>query len=592
MSGAPGIEHDPSAALGRPTRAQTRWLAGRARAARMPLALAAAAPLVGGALLVVQAWLLARVLDAAIVQDAARGELIGPLAAIAALILLRAGLAWAGERAGALAAERIKRQVRQALFGRLLQAGPQWTRRRASGELASAVVEQVEALDGFFSRYLPAMGAAAVLPVAFAVVLLPVDIVSGLLLLVTAPLIPLFMALVGWGAEAASRRHLRAFARLSGFFADRLRGLSTLKLYGRAEAEAQAVADASAALRERTMAVLRVAFLSSAVLEFFAALGVAGVAVYIGLTYLGFIDIRSQALTLQAGFFCLLMAPEVYAPLRLFAAHYHDRAAARAAVTQIERAFEGLPDDAAADDGVAGSPAAGQPAHAPAVAAGGAARVRARDLLVMAPGRAQPILRGLDLSLAPGEHVALMGASGAGKSTLLEALCRLRDGADSIALDDVALPRWDEAALRGRVALIGQKPYLYEGTIADNIRLARPDAGDAEVAEAAHRACVLEFTQSMPHGLQTRLASRGRGLSGGQAQRVALARLFLRDPGLILLDEPTSHLDAETQARVLDALLAFARGRTMLLATHSETVARRLPRRVLLHAGRLMEASA
>src|SRR5690606_20779202 len=283
---------------------------------------------------------------------APRVDLAPAIGAIAGLILARAGLAWLGERAGARAAETIKQRLRLALFDRLLARGPAWSRGQVSGELASAIVDQVEALDGFFSRYLPAAVAAAVLPVAFAAVLLPVDWIAGLLLLVTAPLIPLFMALVGWGAEAASRRHLRAFARLSGFFADRLRGLSTLKLYGRAEAEAQSVALASETVRRRTMAVLRIAFLSSAVLEFFAALGVAGMAVYFGLTYLGFLDLRGSPLTLQAGFFCLLMAPEAYAPLRQFAAHYHDRAAARAAVSQVAAAFDGLPDlDAQAGDG-------------------------------------------------------------------------------------------------------------------------------------------------------------------------------------------------------------------------------------------------
>ena len=344
MSGpASSLEHDPSATLRKPPREQSRWLMALAGAARLPLILAGAAPLVSGALLVVQAWLLASVLDAAIVRQAPRLELLGQILAIAALMLARACITWAGERAGADAAERIKRHVRQALFARLLRKGPDWSRRQASGEIASALVDQVEALDGFFSKYLPAMAAAALLPVAFAVLLLPVDVIAGLVLLITAPLIPLFMALVGWGAQGASRRHLRAFARLSGFFADRLRGLSTLKLYGRAEAEAASVASASDALRQRTLSVLRIAFLSSAVLEFFAALGVAGVAVYIGLSYLGFLDLRWSPFTLQAGLFCLLMAPEVYAPLRQFAAHYHDRATALAAVSQIATLFDGLP---------------------------------------------------------------------------------------------------------------------------------------------------------------------------------------------------------------------------------------------------------
>ncbi|WP_232482073.1 thiol reductant ABC exporter subunit CydD [Achromobacter denitrificans] len=554
-----------------------------ARAARLPLLLAGAAPLVSGVLLVVQAWLLARVLDAAIVGQQPRQTLIGGILGIAGLMLVRACISWAGERAGADASERIKRHVRQSLFRRLVLKGPHWSRGRAAGELASAVVDQVEALDGFFAKYLPAMAAAALLPVAFAVVLLPVDVIAGLVLLITAPLIPLFMALVGWGAQGASRRHLRAFARLSGFFADRLRGLSTLKLHGRAEAEAASVVAASDALRQRTMSVLRIAFLSSAVLEFFAALGVAGVAVYIGLTYLGFLDLRWTPLTLQAGLFCLLMAPEVYAPLRQFAAHYHDRAAALAAVTQIATLFDGLPrdDDVRSEEGGA--------AAAPAQRGKGAA-LSAEGLRVLAPGRGQPVLSGAALALAPGEHVALMGPSGIGKSTLVEAIARLRPFDGEIRIDGLPLAEWSEPALRGRVALIGQKPQLLAGSIADNIRLGRPEASDADLRDAARRACVLEFAEALPQGLDTPLGARGHGLSGGQAQRVALARLFLRDPGLILLDEPTAHLDDATQARVLDEIVAFASGRTLLLATHAPAVAARLGRSLRVAAGKVEDA--
>ena len=585
--GASSLEHDPSASLQKPPREQSRWLMGLARTARFPLILAGAAPLASGVLLVFQAWLLASVLDSAIVGQAPRHALLGGILGIAALMLLRACIGWAGERAGADASERIKCHVRQSLFRRLVQKGPYWSRGKASGELASAVVDQVEALDGFFAKYLPAMAAAAMLPVAFSVVLLPVDVIAGLVLLITAPLIPLFMALVGWGAQGASRRHLRAFARLSGFFADRLRGLSTLKLYGRAQAEAESVVAASDALRQRTMSVLRIAFLSSAVLEFFAALGVAGVAVYIGLTYLGFLDVRWTPLTLQAGLFCLLMAPEVYAPLRQFAAHYHDRAAALAAVTQIAALFDGLPDDAqdAARDAAADGPA---PAHAARVAQG--AQVAIAGLRVDAPGRGVAVLSDAALTLAPGEHVALMGPSGVGKSTLIEAIARLRPAHGDIRIDGLPLAQWDEAALRRRVALIGQRPQLLAGSIADNIRLGRPDATDAQVLDAARRACVLEFAHGLPQGLDTPLGSRGHGLSGGQAQRVALARLFLRDPGLILLDEPTAHLDDTTQARVLDEILAFSAGRTLLLATHAPAVAARFARVARVTRGKVNDA--
>ncbi|MFF7058700.1 thiol reductant ABC exporter subunit CydD [Achromobacter spanius] len=553
-----------------------------AKSARLPLMLAGGAPLVSGALLVVQAWLLASVLDAAIMQDVPRKELLASIVGIAVLMLVRATITWAGERAGADAAERIKRHVRQSLFTRMVAKGPYWSRGKASGELASAVVDQVEALDGFFAKYLPAMAAAAMLPVAFSVLLLPVDVIAGLVLLITAPLIPLFMALVGWGAQGASRRHLRAFARLSGFFADRLRGLSTLKLYGRADAEAASVVAASDALRQRTMSVLRIAFLSSAVLEFFAALGVAGVAVYIGLTYLGFLDVRWSPLTLQAGLFCLLMAPEVYAPLRQFAAHYHDRATALAAVTQIAVLFDGLPQEDADAKLMHGS-------RGTALTSLGA-ELEVSGLTVLAPGRAHAVLSEASLTLAPGEHVALMGPSGIGKSTLIEAIARLRPSQGDIRIDGQPLAGWDEAALRGRVALIGQTPQLLAGTIADNIRLGCPGASDADVQEAARRACVLEFAAALPQGLDTPLGSRGQGLSGGQAQRVALARLFLRDPGMILLDEPTAHLDEATQARLLDEILTFSVGRTLLLATHSAAVAARLGRVLRVAGGKVEDA--
>lgn len=583
-----GVEHDPSAVLLKLPREQSRWLSGLARQARGSLGLAVAAPLLAGALLVLQAWLLASVLDDAIVQGAGRDALLPGFAAIAGLILVRALLTWIGERAGVRAAERIKVLVRQALFADMLNRGPQWTRGQASGTLASVLSEQVEAFDGFFSRYLPTMVSGTFLPVAFAIVVMPVDWVAGLLLFLTAPLIPLFMALVGWGAEAASRKHLEAFARLSGFFADRLRGLSTLKLYGRARAEAEAVQDASETLRGKTMSVLRIAFLSSATLEFFAALGVAGVALYIGLTYLGFVELRSDILTLQAGMFCLLMAPEVYNPLRQFAAHYHDRAAARAAVAEIAAVYEtlpvvGAPDGTQPEDpGAAAIRLAGggrQATASPTQALRGAASLSASQLVVRVPGRELPLLHETDLALAPGESVALMGDSGIGKSSLLETLAGLRPAAQGrILLDGAELPDWDATGLRRRVALIGQHPYLQPESIASNLRLAAPQASEAELLAAASQAGMDDFLAELPQGLETRLGQRGYGLSGGQAQRVALARLFLRDPGLILLDEPTAHLDALNRDRVVDAILAFASGRTLLLATHDIAVARRMDR--------------
>lgn len=584
-------EHDPAATLLTLPREQSRWLSGLARQAKGYLAIAIAAPVLSGLLLLVQAWFLAGVLNKAIVQGLPKEALLFDIALIVILIVVRTLLTWQGERAGSKASEKIKYLVRQALFADMLQRGPAWTRQQASGSLASVLVEQVEAFDGFFSQYIPALIAGTFLPVVFALVLLPIDWVVGLLLLITAPLIPVFMALVGWGAEAASRRHLEAFARLSGFFADRVRGLSTFKLYGQAEAEAKRVVEASDTLRDKTMSVLRIAFLSSATLEFFAALGVAGTALYIGLTYLEFINLRGDSLlTLQAGMFCLLMAPEVYNPLRQFAAHYHDRANARAAVAEMHDLFDSLPEALSLDQAIdfknidqaaalnsTPTPTvttAEEVKHQETIATSPIA-LRTEALNIPIPGRDQLLIEALTFKLEHDQVVAIMGDSGIGKTSLLETLAGLRPAEGQIYLAERPLTSWPTDLLRRHLTLIGQHPYVHSGTIAENLRLAAPEADDNALREAVRLAAMDDFIHQLPAGLDTRLATRGYGLSGGQLQRVALARLFLANPKVILLDEPTANLDPETRDIVLDNLMQFAQNRSLLIVTHDPVVAQR-----------------
>lgn len=558
-------------------RKQSRWLSGLGRQGGRAMAVAIAAPVVAGALLVVQAWLVAGVLGEAISENVGRAELATSIALIVFIFVARAGLSYLAEASGSAAAEAVIQRVRLALFAKVLGSRPDWSAERASGAVSAAIVDQADALEGFLGRFLPAMIQATLLPVAFAVVVMPIDWVAGLLLFVTAPLIPLFMALAGWGAEAAKRSEAVAFARLSAYFADRLRGILTLKLFGRAEEETRAVRDASDRLRQSTMRVLRIAFLSSAVLEFFAALGVAGTALYIGLTFLGMVDLRGNVLTLQAGLFCLLMAPEVYQPLRLLAAHYHDRAGAKATIAEIDALFEGLPDIRGPVSLV----------MAPAIHGGrGAADIVVTGLTIRVPGRPGAVLDGVSLTVPAGEHVAIVGESGTGKSTLLEAVARLRGYEGSIAIGgDATLP---EPALRGKIAFLGQRPRLFHGTIADNIRLGRRDASDEAVRAAAERAAVTEFSDLLPLGLATAVGEGGLGLSGGEAHRVALARIYLRDPDIVILDEPTAHLDAATEERVIDGMLGFAAGRTLLVATHSRALAARMGRSVRVAGGQLL----
>lgn len=525
---------------------------------------AIAAPLVGGALLVWQAWTLAGVIGQAI-ETGTPPDTLGPsIGLVLILLLVRAALGAIGERAGTAAAEAIKARLRHALFAQLLARSPRDAEQAQSGAASAAIVDQVEALDAFFSRYLPAMIGATVLPVAFSAIILPLDWLTGLLFLVTAPLIPVFMALAGWGAQIATRRQARALSLLTGRFADRLRGLVTLKLFGRAEAETAGIVAASDELRRRTLRVLRIAFLSSAVLEFFAALGVAGVALYIGLTFIDYLHLRSSPMTLELGLFLLLMAPEVYNPLRLLAAHYHDRASAKAAIGEIEAQLGDLPDQAPVL------------ADAPVIRNADAIGIVIDKLTLRTPDSARVILADSNLTVAPGEHVAILGPSGIGKSTLLEAIARLRRYKGGIALDGQPLADWDEAELRGRVTMLGQKPRIFAGSIVQNIAMARPDASIAEIRLAAERANVMAFADALPQGLDTLLGEGAFGLSGGQAQRIALARIYLRDAGLILLDEPTAHLDAELEQTVLDELKRHARGRTLIIITHSLVVAARM----------------
>ena len=526
--------------------------------------LAIMAPLGGGALLVWQAWALAAALGSAIESGAGMDTLFSGILLVLFLLLARAFLAAFGERAGTEAAETIKTRLRTTLFSHLLARSPRGEKQPLSGAASAAIIDQVDALDGFFAHYLPAMIQAAILPIAFGAIILPLDWLAGLLFLVTAPLIPVFMALAGWGAQIATRRQARALSLLTGRFADRLRGLLTLKLFGRAEAETSGIVAASDELRRRTLRVLRIAFLSSAVLEFFAALGVAGIALYVGLTFIDYLQLRASPLTLELGLFLLLMAPEVYNPLRLLAAHYHDRAAAKAAIGEIEAQLGKLPDAPAPLADAIASPKTG------------AIGLTATALTLRTPDAARVILADADFAIAPGEHVALLGPSGIGKSTLLEAIARLRVHEGRIALDHRVLSEWPEAELRARVTMLGQKPRIFAGSMAHNIALARPGASPSDIRRAAERAHVAGFADALPDGLDTMLGEGGLGLSGGQVQRIALARIYLRNAGLILLDEPTAHLDTELEQAVLDDLKLYARGRTLIIATHSLAVAARM----------------
>lgn len=522
--------------------------------ARPRLRIAQLCVVIAGWLLVPQAACIAWIVQQVFIEHVSPLQLRGTCLALFSILLLRAGLGWAGRQSGDQAVETIRSRVRQDLIRSIAARGPLWLRQQRSGALSELTASHVDALEGYFGGFVLARAEVMLVPLVILIAVYCTDVVVGTVLLLTMPLIPVFMMLVGWGAEAASRRQLQALARMGGHFAGRLRGLGLIRLYGQGHAELTGVRAAAEGLRVSSLKVLRIAFLSSTVMEFFASISVAMVAVYLGLSYLGMLSFHWTQPSLATGVFCLLLAPEFYAPLRRLAAHYHDRAGALAAVSEMDALLDG-------DCDKSSTPAMPGDATVTTTNAPTAPAIRASGLSVRPLGSAYPVLQDLDFDLAAGGRLALAGPSGGGKSTLLEALAGwlpIEQGTLSIG----------PAASR-RIGYAPQRPYLFHGSLADNLRMADPRASWSEIKRAADAAQVSRFAQQLPQAWDTPIGERGFGLSGGEARRIALARVFLRQPQLLLLDEPTAFLDAHTEAALLDALASFCRSRTLVLATHS-----------------------
>lgn len=545
---SPSSGADPS---GSQRRLRSHWLDTQLAPERGRHRTAVGCQVLAGWLWIPQAAAIAWAFDAVLFSGEGIDALQRPLMLLGAALLLRVLLGWQAQRASADVVEGTLARMRTGLARAAFARGPVWLRGQRSGELVAMSTSHVDATAPYFGGYLPARAEVACVPVVLLAAVFAADWIVGLVLLLTAPLAPIFMMLIGMGAETAGRRQLAALARAGAHFTDRLRGLDLIHVYGQDDAEQAEVRQATETIRERSMRVLRIAFLSSAVLEFFASVSVAVIAVYFGFSYLGMLDLRGTPLSLSTGLFCLLLAPEFYAPLRRLAAHYHDRSNALAAVAEIEATFGTLPllDETSA------------PGVTPEGVAPG---VCVEQVTLRHPGAPSPVLHAVSLDVPPGGRLALVGPSGSGKSTLLDALA----GWLTPEQGRIAIPA------TARVALAGQRPWLFHGSIADNLRIGAPDASDADIENAARIAQVLLFTGRLPEGLNTVIGERGFGLSGGEARRVALARALLRRPQLLLLDEPTAFLDPGTEADLLSALDAHLRDCTLIVATHSEAVMR------------------
>jgi ATP-binding cassette subfamily C protein CydD len=492
------------------------------------------------------------------------------LAGFGILALLRAALAIITDRAAFNAGAVARRRLRSDTLTRLLHAGPAQLRAQHTGELTATAVDRIEALDGLFSRWLPASVLAVAGPALVAIAAAVADPLAGLVLLLCGLLVPVAMAVAGIGASAAARNQFLALARLQARFLDRVRGIATIVLYGQAEAEARSLARTADELRRRTMRVLRVAFLSSAALDLAAAAAFVILALHYGMAML------ADALHPATALFVLLLVPEFFAPLRGFAAAYQDRLhATGAAEALVDLPPLPLP----------------QPAREIRTVAARGVTVAFEDVHLTWDRSRGPALNGLSFRVPAGETLVLAGPSGAGKSTAIEILLGfVRPDRGRVTVNGADIADLVPQALARLTAWIGERPVLFSGTIRDNIRFARPEATEGEIEEAALNARVTEFSATLPNGLDTRVGEGGYGLSGGQAQRVAIARAFLKNAPLLLLDEPTAHLDPATEAEVLDSLRRLALGRTVILASHSSAAHGFAGRRLDIRDGRAVPA--
>jgi ATP-binding cassette subfamily C protein CydD len=523
-----------------------------ASAARGYLITTVALGLAGTGLILAQAGLLARLLASAATGTTA-GVLLGTLAALLIVLVARTGASYGGEMTSLRAAAAVKSQLRTRLMAQVVRLGPSWLSGQRAGEITTLATRGLDALDAYFARYLPQLVLACLVPVAVLIRVAFADWISAVVIAATLPLIPVFAILVGLHTRARTQRQWLLLARLGGHFLDVVEGLPTLKVFGRAKAQSEILRQATDAHRGATMATLRVAFLSAFVLELAATLATALVAVEVGLRLL------AGHLSYETALLVLLLTPEAYLPLRNVGTQFHASVEGAAAA---EQAFAIL------DLPVPGRPAP-QAGHAVGTSDLRQDIICLQDVTVCYPGRDRPALDDVSLAIHPGDRITLTGPSGSGKSSLLALLLRFCDpAAGTITAGRSELTTIPADEWRAQIAWVPQDPHLFAATVAQNIGLGRPGASPEELARAAGLAGAAEFIEVLPQGYDTPLGERGLRLSAGQRQRIAIARAFLRDAPLLLLDEPTAHLDPLSASQIRQALERLMTGRTVIHVTH------------------------
>ncbi|MEP7288864.1 MAG: thiol reductant ABC exporter subunit CydD [Chloroflexota bacterium] len=522
-----------------------------------------------GSTVIIQGLLLSRIINRVFLENGGVNTVSEPLLQLAIVIAIRAALSFGSSFAAAEMAIRVKADIRQRLITHLIRLGPTYFKSERSGELTITATEGIEALDAFYRDFIPGLIAAVVIPLLILIVVLPIDILTFSALFVTAPLIPLFMALIGMAAGELARKQFIQMRRLGAHFLDVMQGLVTLKLFNRSLAQTQSIAYVTDQFRQATMRVLRVTFLSTLTLEMLATLSIAIVAVEIGVRLL------NGGIRFEQALFLLVIAPEFYLPLRTLGAKFHAGTESNAAAAEIYRVLDTpLP----------------QARYAAAVAIPTVMNIQFRNVSFDYDDGARPALKGITLDIQSGQKVALVGASGSGKSTvanLLLGFLQPREG--QITVDNINLATLDADQWRAQVAWVPQGPYLFNATIAENIRLGQADASLEQVVQAAYDAGAHEFISQFPEGYATRTGERGLRLSGGQAQRIAIARAFLKNAPLLILDEATANLDLDNEAIIQTALRKLLQNRTTLIIAHRLNTIIDADRIYVLEGGQVVE---
>ncbi|WP_150538761.1 heme ABC transporter permease/ATP-binding protein CydD [Actinobacillus vicugnae] len=504
-------------------------------------------------LVIGQMALLASMLHKMIIAHQSPNTFLTELGLLLGCFSGRALLTWLRERTGFKAGQILRLHLREQIMAKLAEIGPMGIQQKPAGSWATLMLEQVENLHNFYARYLPQQFLSLCVPLIILCFVFPINWAAGLILFITLPLLPVFMALAGIKAVEANQRNIGVLSRISGQFLDKLRGLETIRLFGQAEKQTEQIYQSTEAFRLSTMDVLKMAFLSSAVLEFFTAISIAVMAVYFGFIYLGELDFGyyGTGVSLFIGFFCLMLAPEFYQPLRELGVFYHDKAAAIGAADGIE-AFLNQPITQTQND--LQKDLQNRPLE-----------ILANDCVILSP-QGKALTKPLNFSLASRQHIALVGQSGAGKTSLMNMLLGFLPYQGSVTVNGVELRELNLVQYRQKLAWVGQNPQLIKGSLRENILLGNPHASEAELKQALALSKADEFVYRL--GLDSQVQDANAGISGGQAQRIAIARALLRDYELLLLDEPTASLDMQSEQEVLNALQHLSQTQTTLMITH------------------------